>query len=300
MSIDRICLGLAALGRPAYINLGRGEELPRRDVEAMRAATFDVLDAAYSAGVRRVDAARSYGRAEEFLGEWLDDRRHTDVVVSSKWGYAYVGEWRLDADIHETKEHSLDRFVTQWAESRALLGTAISLYQVHSLTTDSPLFEDRELLDALAGLAADGVALGFSTSGPRQADVIRRAMDLKLFSAVQSTWNLLETSAGDALAEAHDAGLTVLVKETMANGRLVVDPPEPLTRAAERLDATADAVAVASVLAQPWADVVLIGPSSVTQLDANLAGTRLVLDSVVDLAEDAEAYWAERSGLSWQ
>ena len=299
-SIDRICLGLAALGRPAYINLGRSEELPRRDVEAMRTASFDVLDAAYAAGVRRVDAARSYGRAEEFLGEWLDSRGRTDVVVSSKWGYAYVGEWRLDADIHETKEHSLDRFLTQWAESRARLGDAIALYQVHSLTADSPLFDDRDLLEAMAALAEDGVTVGFSTSGPDQAGTIRRALELELFSAVQSTWNLLETSAGDALAEAHDAGLTVLVKETMANGRLVVDPPEPLLRAAERLDATADAVAVASVLAQPWADVVLIGPSSVTQLDANLAATRLTLDSVVDLAEDAEAYWAERSGLNWQ
>lgn len=300
MSIDRICLGLAALGRPAYINLGRSEQLPRRDVEAMRAASFEVLDAAYEAGVRRVDVARSYGRAEEFLGSWLGERGHTDVVVSSKWGYAYVGEWRLDADIHEAKEHSLDRFATQWAESRALLGDAISLYQVHSLTADSPLFDDRDLLEAMAALAEDGVAVGFSTSGPRQADTIRRALSLKLFSAVQSTWNLHETSAGDALAEAHEAGLTVLVKETMANGRLVVDPPEPLVRAAERLDTTADAVAVAAVLAQPWADVVLVGPSSVTQLEANLAAARLVLDTVPDLAEDAEAYWAERSGLSWQ
>ena len=300
MSIDRMCLGLAALGRPAYINLGRSEELPRRDVEAMRAATFDVLDAAYEAGVRRVDAARSYGRAEEFLGEWLEDRGHADVVVSSKWGYAYVGEWRLDADIHETKEHSLDRFVTQWGESRSLLGDAVSLYQVHSLTADSPLFEDRDLLEAMASLAEDGVAVGFSTSGPRQADTIRRALELELFSAVQSTWNLLETSAGDALAEAHDAGLTVLVKETMANGRLVVDPPDSLIRAAEQLETTADAVAVAAVLAQPWADVVLVGPSSVTQLQANLAGAGLSLDSAFDLHEDPEAYWAQRSGLSWQ
>lgn len=300
MSIDRICLGLAALGRPAYINLGRGEQLPRRDVEAMRTASLDVLDAAYEAGVRRVDVARSYGRAEEFLGAWLDSRGHTDVVVSSKWGYAYVGEWRLDADIHETKEHSLERFATQWAESRALLGDAISLYQVHSLTADSPLFDDRGLLEAMAALAEDGVAVGFSTSGPAQADTIRRALELKLFSAVQSTWNLLETSAGDALAEAHDAGLTVLVKETMANGRLVVDPPPALVRAAERLETTADAVAVAAVLAQPWADVVLVGPSSVTQLQANLAGARLSLDSAFDVHEDPETYWAQRSGLSWQ
>src|SRR5262245_37326187 len=176
----------------------------------MRAASFAVMDAAYSAGVRRADVARSYGRAEEFLGAWLDERGHSDVVVSSKWGYAYVGDWRLDAEVHEVKEHSLERFATQWAESQALLGDAISLYQVHSLTAYGPRSDDRGLLEAMASLAEDGVAVGFSTSGPEQSDTIRRALELRLFAAVQSTWNLLETSAGPALAEAHDAGLTVM------------------------------------------------------------------------------------------
>ena len=35
-----------------------------------------MLDAAYAAGVRYVDAARSYGRAEEFLAGWLAERGH--------------------------------------------------------------------------------------------------------------------------------------------------------------------------------------------------------------------------------
>ena len=298
--LARIGVGLASLGRPAYINLGRTGELPERDVDAMRAASYEVLDAAYEAGVRRVDVARSYGRAEEFLGGWLDDRGHTDIVVSSKWGYAYVGDWRLDAEVHEVKEHSLERFATQWAESQALLGDAIALYQVHSLTADSPLFDDVSLLEAMASLTEDGVAIGFSTSGPEQADTIRRALELRLFTAVQSTWNLLETSAGPALAEAHDAGLAVMIKETLANGRLAVDPPEPVARAARDLDTTPDAVAVAAVLAQPWADVVLVGPSSTAQLTTNLAATDLAVGDLGSVTEDPEAYWSERSGLAWQ
>ena len=35
---------------------------------------IEVLDAAYGAGVRYFDAARSYGRAEQFLGSWLRAR----------------------------------------------------------------------------------------------------------------------------------------------------------------------------------------------------------------------------------
>ncbi|SEG80608.1 Predicted oxidoreductase [Thermomonospora echinospora] len=306
--MSRLGLGLAALGRPAYINVGRADELPdERGVAAMRAATRRVLDAAYAAGIRWVDTARSYGLAEEFLAGWLDG--HDDVTVSSKWGYAYVGGWRMDAPRHEVKEHSAERFRTQLAESRALLGDRLSLYQVHSLTDDSPLFRDGPLLAELAQAAADGLRLGFSTSGPRQAETIGRALGLEvegrpLFSAVQSTWNVLETSAEQALREAHEQGLHVLVKETLANGRLAVDPPEELVALAEIRGVGPDAVALAAALSRPWADTVLIGAVSEPQLHANLAATRITLGEA-ELAALAGAavpparYWAERAALPW-
>ncbi len=292
----RFTLGLAALGRPAYLNLGR--DLPaNRAVETLRSRTWDVLDAAYEAGVRRVDTARSYGRAEEFLACWLDARGHDDVTVSSKWGYTYVGAWRMDAEVHEVKEHSLTRFRTQWSESRALLGSRIALYQVHSLTADSPLFTDEPLLDALAELADSGRRLGFSTSGPAQADAIRRGLALErggvtIFTAVQSTWNLLEPSAGPALAEAHRAGAHVAIKEALANGRLAVEPPPALPE-------PSDAVALAAALAQPWADTVLIGPVTRAQLVSNLRAAALDPMDLPDLAEPAAEYWAARSRLPW-
>ena len=210
---ERLGIGLAAVGRPAYINVGRAEELPQdRGVEQMRHATWSLLDGAYAAGIRWVDTARSYGRAEEFLGEWLAARVPDDLTISSKWGYTYVGDWRIDAPVHEVKEHTADRYRAQYAETRALLGDRLSVYQVHSLTPDSLLFDDAGLQETLAEAAAEGVRVGFSTSGPRQADTIRRALQLevsgsRLFSTVQSTWNLLETSAGAALEEAHAAGL---------------------------------------------------------------------------------------------
>jgi aryl-alcohol dehydrogenase-like predicted oxidoreductase len=292
---------LAALGRPAYINVGRSELPPSRSVSAMRDASWAVLDAAYEAGVRWVDVARSYGRAEEFLAGWLDARAPADVVVSSKWGYAYVGGWRLDAAVHEEKSHTLDRFRTQWAESEALLGAHLALYQVHSLTPDSPLFDDLALQDALAALP---VRVGFSTSGPAQADVVRRALALerhgvRVFTAVQSTWNVLEPSVGPALAEAHAAGAHVLVKEGLANGRLAVDPPEPVAALAKSLDVGPDAVALAAALAQPWADTVLSGAAGTGQLMSNLAAAEVGEIDLPDLAEAPADYWKHRSALEW-
>lgn len=289
----QLALGLASLGRPAYINLGREDALPAvRDVESMRAQCHRVLDTAYGLGIRWVDAARSYGLSEDFLASWLPG--HDDVTVSSKWGYAYTADWRPDAEVHEVKEHSLSRFTRQWRETRALL-PRVDLYQVHSLTPDSPLFEDAALRDAMVAI---GVPLGFSTSGPNQADTIRKALDLGIFQSVQSTWNLLETSAGDALREAHDAGLRVIVKEGVANGRLVVRPPREVAERAAELEVGPDAVALAAILRQPWADVVLSGAASPEQLLSNANAVGLDVD-LPDLSEPAGQYWETRSALRW-
>jgi aryl-alcohol dehydrogenase-like predicted oxidoreductase len=265
-----------------------------------------MLDAAYAAGVRYVDAARSYGRAEEFLAGWLAERGHPDVIVGSKWGYRYTGDWRLDAPAQEVKEHSLAMFTTQLAQSRALLGDRLTLYQVHSLTLDSPLFTDAALLAALSRLRAEGVIIGLSATGPHQADTIRRALPLtvdgqQLFTATEVTWNLLEPSVGPAAAEAAAAGWGVLVKEVVANGRLTPDggPPAPLTALAAAHGVTEDAIALAAALAQPWASVVLSGAVTRAQLDENLAALTVGQLPALSLAEAPDAYWAERAARPW-
>src|SRR5581483_11890912 len=97
---SRLGLGLAALGRPGYINLGHADDLAgHTDVASMERAAHAVLDAAYDAGVRYFDAARSYGKAEAFLASWLARRGLApgDVTVASKWGYTYTTDWRVDA-----------------------------------------------------------------------------------------------------------------------------------------------------------------------------------------------------------
>jgi aryl-alcohol dehydrogenase-like predicted oxidoreductase len=316
LTVTPVGLGLAALGRPAYIDLGRDADLGAdRRVAALERRCHQVLDAAFGAGVRYLDAARSYGRAEAFLASWLETRDldPAEVTVGSKWGYSYVGDWRMDADVHEVKDHSLAALTRQLGESCDLLGGHLDLYQVHSATLDSGVLEDRAVLAALARLRDDGVVVGLSSSGPGQADTIRRALEVTAdgvapFACVQATWNLLEPSAGPALAEAGAAGWGVIVKEAVANGRLSPHGSGPETavlgRVAARHGVGADAVALAAVLANPWADVVLSGAVTPAQLEANLAAVRVELDpgeleELAGLAVPAERYWKERSALSW-
>src|SRR5256885_507089 len=232
----RIGLGLAALGRPAYINVGHAADLPpERSVDALRERAHQLLDMGYARGVRYFDVARSYGLAEQFLADWLHGRTGVDdVVVGSKWGYTYTAGWRVDADVHEVKDHGVATFERQLAETCGLLGTHLDLYQVHSVTPQSPALTDPVLHRRLARLAAQGVTVGLSTSGPEQGEAIRSALAVTvdgapLFRSVQVTWNLLEPSAGPALAEAHQAGCAVVVKEALGNGRLAGREPATLT-----------------------------------------------------------------------
>jgi aryl-alcohol dehydrogenase-like predicted oxidoreductase len=304
-----IGLGLAALGRPGYINVGHGSDLGEdRSVEVLEARSHEVLDAAHEAGVRYFDAARSYGRAEQFLGSWLDGRGFApgELTVGSKWGYAYTADWQIDADPPEVKDLSADTFRRQLAETRALLGDRLSLYQIHSATVESGVLEDRAVLDELAELRSSGVAVGLTVTGVGQADTIDKALSVGGgFDAVQATWNLIERSAGPALERAHGAGLGVLVKEALANGRLTErGGDERLVGAARRLGTTPDALAIRAVLAQPWAGVVLSGAAKVEQLRSNLAARELawgddVARELKPLAEPSDRYWNERSALTW-
>ncbi|MFE7274651.1 aldo/keto reductase [Streptomyces sp. NPDC057623] len=311
-STCHIGLGLAAVGRPGYINLGRDEDLgENRSADALRTRTHELLDAAYAQGVRYFDAARSYGRSEEFLADWLNSRPDLDdIVIGSKWGYTYTAGWTTDAEKHEVKDHSVQTYERQRAETAELLGERLDLYQIHSVTPDSPALTDRELHVRLAEAAAQGTTVGFSTSGPDQAAAIRAALAVTvdgepLFRTVQSTFNALETSAGPALAEARDAGLTVIVKEGMANGRLA-DPyaPAALKAVAEETSLGCDAVALALILRQPWAGVVLSGAATTVQLASNLHAAVVDLDDeqldrLAGLVEEPGAYWERRGQLPW-
>jgi len=318
--VSHVGMGLAALGRPGYINIGHAEDLERDyDNKAMEARAHAVLDEAYKNGVRYFDAARSYGRAERYLGNWLRAREipPENVTVGSKWGYTYTAGWKVNAAAHEVKEHSLSVLEKQFEESCFNLGDYLNLYQIHSATMESGVLKNKSVLGELARLKSEGVAIGLSVSGYRQKEVIRQSAALlvdgvRLFDSVQVTWNLLEQSAGEELSAAKKMGIGVIVKEALANGRLTIrnreqlfaDRLNALSREAKRLRTTIDGLSISAVLAQPWADVVLSGAARMDHLRSNLGAVNVAWDQEAESAltwikESPEKYWDERKGLRW-
>jgi aryl-alcohol dehydrogenase-like predicted oxidoreductase len=182
---------------------------------------------------------------------------------------------------------------------------------------ESGVLENRDVLEELVRLRDGGLHIGLTLSGPNQAEVLRRAMDVtvagrRLFDCVQATWNLLEPSAGPALQAAHEVGIGVIVKEALANGRLTgryLDPTfagqrRILEEVAAKMQTTLDAMSLAAVAAQPWADVVLSGAATVPHLNSNAAAFSLRWDNesaekLRAIAETPQEYWSRRSRLAW-
>ena len=312
----KIGLGLAALGRPGYINLGHKTDLNEDyDVERMKEHTHRMLDLAYQRGIRYFDAARSYGKAEYFLSEWLENKQ--DIAAGSKWGYTYTAGWKVNAVKHEIKEHSLQVLDRQWPESSGLLGDCLKIYHIHSASLESGVLDNKKVLDRLWELKNSGMVIGLSLSGTHQSETLDRALGISrdgkcLFQSVQVTWNILERSTTAVLQKAKEAGFGVIVKEALANGRLTARNSDPsfssqlrvIQNLSFKYEVGVDAIAIAYVLNQPWVNIVLSGAATESQLRSNLHAQHLNLEkedieALDQLVESPAEYWRSRSLLEW-
>ena len=311
---------MAALGRPGYINIGHAQDFHGNyDPEAMEKHAHSVLDFAWERGIRYFDAARSYGKAEKFLGSWLGNKKidPKDVTVASKWGYTYTADWEINVDKHEVKDHSIERLLTQSQESKSILGNHLDIYYIHSATQETRVLENKEVLEQLFKLSHQGIAIGLTVSGKDQAETITQALEVQfsgvpLFKCIQATWNILEQSIANVLQKAHDQEVGIVIKEALANGRLTDRNYDPkfavkrkiLENEAARLKTSIDALSIAAVLAQPWADIVLSGATTIDQLQSNLKALEVQLDeralaTLLSFEESPYDYWTYRSAMQW-
>ena len=237
--VTRLGLGLAALGRPGYINLGHSVDL---------GGDLDV-GADGGSGLRgprpRVVAGRPLFRCRAVV--WPG--RGVLIVLAGVEGCrAGVGGGRIEVGIYlhrrmeergrpprgQRTTRSPRSVARPSRETRATLGPQPrALPDPFGDPGKRPCSTTGPVREELARLRAEwGWRVGLSLTGPRQGETLRKALEVEvdghlLFDAVQATWNLLETSACPALAEASASGLGVIVKEGLANGRLTARNVEP-------------------------------------------------------------------------
>ncbi|WP_179317499.1 aldo/keto reductase [Winogradskyella undariae] len=317
MSSTKIGLGLAALGRPDYLNI-RPDSNIDKSLASFRNTAFKVLDEAYQLGIRDFDVAPSYGLGEEFLQNWNDSRGYKDVSLSTKFGYTYVANWEIGfSGKHEIKEHSIEKLNEQWEVSKALLPN-LKIYQIHSATLDSGVLTNNAVLSRLNELKqTHQFEIGISSSGTEQVKVIEEARKIKyngeaLFDSYQVTFNIFEQSTFQILKELINEGKTVIIKEGLANGRIFKNDKfkaydkayNYLVTLSNKYNVGYDAIAIRFIMDYLKPKVVLSGASNSIQLEQNLKASTFVLtedeiSTLKSLAVSKDHYWSERSNLEW-
>jgi aryl-alcohol dehydrogenase-like predicted oxidoreductase len=317
MSKTKIGLGLAALGRPEYINI-REANAPDKSQEAFMENAFTVLNFAYQHGIRYFDTAPSYGKGEEFLTNWNSKYQHKDLSLSTKWGYTYVANWELGfSGAHEVKEHSLDKLIEQWQVSKKLQ-TQLKIYQVHSATFESRILENTDVLRRLYEIKKEtGGQIGITTSGLHQTEIIEAALKVKienedLFDSYQVTYNIFEQSTHPILKHLLQLNKTVIIKEALANGRIFKNEKfnhykklyQVLDSLAKKYQLGTDAIALRYVMDNLEPTYLLSGASTKEQLEENIKVYSFKLEKeelkvLNSFKTNSQKYWKERNELSW-
>lgn len=203
-------------------------------------------------------------------------------------GYTYVADWKVSLEEgkpHEIKDHTIETFEKQLQETIDYVGEYVRLYQVHSATFESGILSNKVVHQALHQCKQErGWKIGLSVSSPKQNEVIREAMKImvsgeRLFDSVQCTYNLLEQKPGEALLEASEAGMDIIIKEGLANGRVLQHPllQEMIDRESKLSDigTTVDQLALAAILVQPFQPRVLSGAVTVDHYDSNMKAVQI-------------------------
>lgn len=310
-------LGLAALGRPEYINIRTDSNIDKSR-KAFKENAFVVLDEAYKQGIRYFDTAPSYGKGEAYLMEWQEANKHQDAILSTKWGYTYVANWELGfKGKHEIKAHTLGKLNAQWDVSKKML-PSLKYYQVHSATFESGILENTAVLEKLYHIKKEtGLNIGITTSGVNQSDVIRKALEISLnnellFDSFQVTYNVFEQSAFLVLTKVLQKGKKLIIKEALANGRIFKNEKfkcytkayQILENLANKYSVGADAIALRFVIDGLEPSYVLSGASNKAELTGNLKAlnfnlTVAELELLKTLKTVPNAYWSERNKLNW-
>jgi 1-deoxyxylulose-5-phosphate synthase len=308
LELSRIGLGCGNFG-----GIGSAPELFGRG--ETRDQAFELMDAAWAAGVTFFDTAASYGggRSERWVGEWRAARQ-APVVLSTKVFWSVTGD-------PDDRGLSYERIVREIDGSLSRLGAdAVDMYLTHEPDSETPIEQTLRALDELVQ-AGKVRAVGASNLDAHQLEEALETSErlgLTRLEWVQNEFSLLRRGAEDdvlPVCEREQLGFTPfsplaggwLTGKYSRDGRypsgsrmtLRPDPYRDLERdetyaAIDAFTAAAAArgvepatLAVAWVLAHPSVTAVVVGPRRPEQLASALAAAdlRLTSDERDDLTE---------------
>ncbi|MGX1752925.1 aldo/keto reductase [Sphingobacterium sp. NPDC055346] len=316
--IESIGLGTAAIGRPHYINLRHETPTADTSLSEFRSSGIKILEDAYNKGVRFFDASPGYGLIESLLVEWLQQKSDPEITIATKWGLSYLANFDKNAKVHEFKEHSFKKLNSQWEFSKKLL-PYLKIYQIHSATLETGVLNNQNILRRLHDIKKEyNLVIGLTTTGANQVEVLDKALGIEienepLFNSFQCTYNIMEQSIIPFKAVFQSRDRQLIIKESLANGRLIPNSDfvkhkslyRQMTSLSAKYNVTTDALAMRFCMDSFPESICLSGASSTEQLHSNLTAKtfKLQQDDLQLLSSyyvDSTDYWDERKQLPWQ
>lgn len=284
---------------------------------------FRLLDAFVDAGFNLIDTADAYsawapgnsgGESETLIGKWMKARGNRDkVVIATKVG------WELAPD----KKGLAPSYTARAVEDslRRLQTDCIDLYQAHRDDPDTPLEETLGAFGTLIDAGKVRVIGASNYSAARLAEALRvsRNHNLPRYECLQPRYNLYDRSEfeNDLEALCLKETIGVISYSSLASGFLTgkyrsqddfgksprggrmdrfLDARgkrilAALDQVAGDYKSTPAGVAIAWLMARPSVTAPIASATSIEQLDALIAATRLTLDSsAIAVLDDASKY----------
>jgi aryl-alcohol dehydrogenase-like predicted oxidoreductase len=272
--MDRLALGCGNFGgigsAPEFFGQGESEE-----------QAFELMDAAWSLGLRTFDTADAYGggRSEQWIGKWIAGTGNRPVLVTKTFNPMDHGadHGLARARITRQLESSLDRLGVD----------AIDFYLAHEFDPDAPL---DETVKTFEGLREIGLIKAWGVSNFDAAQ-LRALYEHGKPAVVQNAYNLLERGdEAEVIPFCAQLGVGYMAFGPLAGGllagryrnaadrpsgsrlslrpgpyeRLLTDETfaglERFEAAAEQRGVTSGELALAWLLAQPHVGSIVVGP----------------------------------------
>jgi aryl-alcohol dehydrogenase-like predicted oxidoreductase len=270
-----------------------------------REQAFELMDAAWSAGIDVFDTAASYGggRSETWVGEWRRERG-APVLLSTKVFWSVRGD-------PDDRGLAHDRILRELDGSLARLGVErVDLYLTHEPDEATPIEETLRALDEVVGAGKAGAIGASNLDGPGLEEALETSdrLGLARYSWVQNEYSLLRREAEQGvLPVCEREGLGFTPFSPLAGGwltgkyrrgeaypagsRMTLRPDpyadlvndetfqglEDFAAAAADRGVEPATLAVAWVLAHPQVTAVVVGPRRPEQLATAVAAVELEL-----------------------
>ena len=280
MTVPRVMLGCGAFG-----GIGSTPELFGKGLDDDDA--FELMDAAWEAGITHFDTADAYGggRSEQAIGRWIRARGVRPGLTTKTFNPMDAGadQGLSAARIRRQLHSSLER-----------LGVSkVDLYLAHDFDPDVPL---EETIGTLEELQREGLLTAHGVSNFSAAQ-LESAAALGATQCVQNSRSLLDQAAEDVLDVCARRDIAFLAYGPLAGGWLtgkyrggepfpagsrMTQRPEPyrafindsvfdgldrLGRAAAERGISMAGLSLAWLLADPRVAAVVVGPGRPEQLD---------------------------------